>query len=177
MTVIGIAGGSGSGKSTLAVALQKELPSCRLFAMDAYYRQERDLPLVMLPNGKAYRDYNCPDAFELARLKADLRTCIAQDECEFLLIEGLLTLWDKELRELLDHRIVLDCPADIRIVRRLRRNLSWGLSFDEIADVYLDLVRDRHEEYVAPSAEHADLLLDSTRGVSEHIPKLLSILM
>lgn len=177
MTVIGIAGGSASGKSTLAAALKKELPSCRLLAMDAYYRQEHELPLVTLPSGKAYRDYNCPDAFDLARLKADLRSCIVQDECEFLLVEGLLTLWDKELRELLDYCIFLDCPADIRIVRRLRRNLSWGLSFDEIADVYLDLVRDRHEEYVAPSAEYADLLLDSSHGVSEHIPKLLSILM
>ncbi|MBQ3004052.1 MAG: uridine kinase, partial [Clostridia bacterium] len=68
MTVVTIAGGSASGKSTLASALQKELPSCAVVAMDAYYKQERDLPLVTLPNGKTYRDYNCPEAFDLAKL-------------------------------------------------------------------------------------------------------------
>ena len=174
MTVVTIAGGSASGKSTLASALQKELPSCAVVAMDAYYKQERDLPLVTLPNGKTYRDYNCPEAFDLAKLEEDVRRLISQNAYDFLLIEGLLTLWDKELRGLSDKRIFIDCPADIRIVRRLRRNLSWGLSFDEIADVYLDLVRDRHEEYVAPAAVYADLILDSSHGISEHLSRVLS---
>lgn len=174
MTVVTIAGGSASGKSTLASALQKELPSCAVVAMDAYYKRECDLPLVTLPNGKTYRDYNCPEAFDLAKLEEDVRSLISQNAYDFLLIEGILTLWDKELRGLSDKRIFIDCPADIRIVRRLRRNLSWGLSFDEIADVYLDLVRDRHEEYVAPAAVYADLILDSSHGISEHLPRVLS---
>ncbi len=174
MKLIGIAGGSASGKSTLASALQAKLPSCRVFAMDAYYKQEHKLPLVALPNGKAYRDYNCPDSFDLARLKEDIRACIAENACENVLVEGLLVLWDDELCDLLDLRIFVDCPADIRIVRRLRRNLSWGLSFDEIADVYLDLVRYRHEEYVSPSVSRADLVLDSAHGVMQHVPTVLS---
>ncbi len=174
MKLIGIAGGSASGKSTLASYLQTELSACRLFEMDAYYKQEHELPLVSLPNGKTYRDYNCPDSFDLATLKKDIRACIAENACDIILIEGLLVLWDDELCDLLDFRIFVDCPADIRIVRRLRRNLSRGLSFDEIADVYLDLVRYRHEEYVAPSVSRADLVLDSTHGVMQHVPTVLS---
>lgn len=173
MKLIGIAGGSASGKSALAARLQAELPSSCLFAMDAYYKTEQELPLVTLPNGKVYRDYNCPDSFDLAKLKADIRTCIAENACDILLIEGLLTLWDDELCGMLDLRIFLDCPADIRIVRRLRRNLSWGLAFDEIADVYLDLVRDRHEQYVTPSAKRADLLLDSAHGIEPLVAAVL----
>lgn len=177
MTVVAIAGGSASGKSTLASALQKELPSCAVIAMDAYYKQECDLPLVALPNGKTYRDYNCPEAFDLAKLEEDVRRVISQNVYDYLLVEGILTLWDEALRGLSDKRIFMDCPADIRIVRRLRRNLSWGLSFDEIADVYLDLVRDRHEEYVAPTVGYADLILDSSHGVSKHLPRVLSYII
>jgi len=176
MKVIAIAGGSASGKSTLASALQAVIPSCRVLSMDAYYKPESDLPLVTVQSGKTYRDYNCPDAFELTKLTEDVRGCRANHTCDVLLIEGLLTLWDKELRDLADVRVFIDCPADIRIVRRLRRNLSWGLFFDEIADVYLDLVRERHAEYVAPSAVYADLVLDSSHGVEQHVQTILSYL-
>ena len=79
-----------------------------------------------------------------------------------VIIEGLLTLWDQEIAEQLDLRLFVDCRPDERIVRRLRRNMGWGLAFDEIANVYLDLVRYRHDEYVEPSKWHADLIINGS---------------
>lgn len=79
-----------------------------------------------------------------------------------LIVEGLLTLWDCGLYEQLDLRLFVDCRADERIVRRLKRNMQWGYTFDEIADVYLDLVRTRHDMYVEPSRWKADLVINGS---------------
>ena len=77
---------------------------------------------------------------------------------------------------MLDLKLFVECRADERIVRRLRRNMSWGLSYDEVANVYLDLVRYRHDEYVEPSKWKADFLLNGSndtgvalRMISQHI--------
>lgn len=175
MKIIGIAGGSASGKSTLAFRLTEALSQyrVRLFAMDSYYKPESALPLVTTVSGRTYRDYNSPDSFDLARMKRDLRACIEEGRFDYILVEGLLTLQDDEIFGLLDLRVFVDCPADLRIIRRLRRNMAWGLSFDEIADVYLDLVRHRHEEYVAPSVNRAQLVIDSAYGIETGLQELL----
>lgn len=178
MKIVGIAGGSASGKSTLASRLQEELSQyrVRLFAMDDYYLPEDRLPLVTLGNGKTCRDYNSPASFDLAKLRQEICSCIAEGEYDYLLVEGLLTLWDDALFALLDLRVFVDCPADIRIIRRLRRNMAWGLSFEEIAEFYLALVRYRHEEFVAPSADRADLRIDSACGIEAGMQQLLAVL-
>lgn len=67
-----------------------------------------------------------------------------------------------EIYEALNLRLFVECKADERIVRRLKRNMQWGLSFDEIANVYLDMVRYRHEEYVEPSKWRADFMLNGS---------------
>ena len=79
-----------------------------------------------------------------------------------MLVEGLLVLWDDELKEKLNLRVFVDCSADERIVRRLRRNMARGLSFDEISDFYLDMVRFRHEQYVEPTKWTADLIVNGS---------------
>lgn len=167
--IIGIAGGSASGKSTLAERLVSEFSSynTKLFAMDSYYKPESDLPLATTENGKQYRDYNCPDSFELGQLKSDIQE--AKDNYDIIIIEGLLTLWDNEICNLCDLRVFVDCPADIRIVRRIKRNLTWGLSLEDITNVYLDLVRYRHEEFVEPSKSKADVVIDTTFGIDNTV--------
>lgn len=173
--VIVIAGGSGSGKSTLAQRFCEELSPCtvKLLAMDSYYKPEDELPLVTVENGRQYRDYNAPDSFDLARLKADIQTALDKQDCKVLMIEGLLTLWDDEIDELCDLRVFVDCPADVRVIRRIKRNLTWGLSFEDITDVYLDLVRYRHEQYVAPSVEKADIVIASEHGIEDGVQQLM----
>lgn len=167
--IIGIAGGSASGKSTLAERLVSEFSpyNTKLFAMDSYYKPERDLPLVITENGKQYRDYNCPDSFELGQLKSDIQE--AKDNYDMIIIEGVLALWDNEICNLCNLRVFVDCPADIRIVRRIKRNLAWGLSLEDITNVYLDLVRYRHEEFVEPSKSKADIVVDSSHGIGHGV--------
>ena len=170
--IIGIAGGSASGKSTLAERLASEFSpyNAKLFAMDSYYKPDSTLPLVTTENGKQYRDYNCPASFELGQLKKDIQE--ANGFFDIIIIEGLLTLWDDEICNLCDLRVFVDCPADIRIVRRIKRNLTWGLSLEDITNVYLDLVRYRHEEFVEPSKAKADVVLnytDSIERIIQHI--------
>ncbi len=171
--VIGIAGGSASGKSTLAERLLSELSAytVQVFHMDSYYKPEDALPLVTTQNGREYRDYNCPDSFRMDELKNDLAE--ADGRHDIIIVEGLLTLWDEDICRFCDLRVFVDCPADIRIIRRIKRNLTWGLSLDEITDVYLDLVRHRHEEYVETSRTKADIVVNSSMVIDGEIEKIL----
>ena len=157
-----IAGGSASGKSTLAAMLAERLSAdtrVAVVAMDSFYKPEEELPLVTAANGKTYHDYNCPEAFDLVRMKKDIAQ--AKSTADVVIVEGLLTLWDEEIYKTADLRVFVDCPADVRIVRRIRRNLTWGLSIEDITNVYLDLVRVRHEQYVEPTKVKADIVVDS----------------
>ncbi len=86
-------------------------------------------------------------------------------ENDIVIAAGLLVLWDEELCGEADLRVFVDCPADVRVARRIKRNLSWGLSVDDIVDVYVDLVRFRYQEYVEPTKAKADIVVDSLNGL------------
>lgn len=176
--LIGIAGGSASGKSTLAKALGEAYShrTVTVLAMDSYYKPEEELPLVTLENGKQYRDYNCPDSFDLPRLRADIDRIMTEKSCRILIVEGLLTLWDEWINDVCDVRVFVDCPDDVRVIRRIKRNLTWGLTLDEITDVYLDLVRHRHKEFVAPSVKNADIVIQSEDGVETGVWQIRKLL-
>ncbi len=176
MYTIVIAGGSASGKSTIAHELEKQLSplNVAVIAMDSFYKPEAELPLVTTVNGKTYRDYNCPEAFDFERMKAEIER--AKSAADIVIAEGLLTLWDEDICEKADWRVYVDCPADVRIVRRIKRNLTWGLSVEDITDVYLDLVRYRHEQYVEPSKQNADHVVDTTHGTDEAVAAIVKII-
>ena len=161
---IGIAGGSASGKSTLTAQLVQKLSDLRIAVlhMDDYFKAEAQRPVSAGPvNGKCYMDDNHPLTMDLPRFANDLKQ-LQEENYDAIIAEGLLVLWDDVICDLLDMKLFVDCRADERIVRRLRRNMSWGLTFDEISDVYLDLVRYRHDEYVEPSKWRADLILNGS---------------
>ncbi len=160
--IVGITGGSASGKSTFTDVLAEKLGgmNVRVFHMDDYFKPYGELPRSVSPiSGKVYADYNHPDSFYIERLRED----VASAEEDIVIVEGLLVLWDPVIQEMSDLKIFVDCPADERIVRRIRRNMMWGLSFDEIAEVYLDLVRFRHAEFVEPSKIYADLTVNGSQ--------------
>ena len=165
--ILGIAGGSASGKSTLARRLGEATGAGGL-SMDSYYKPYEELPDAVGKDGKLYKDYNCPEAFYTEKLLKDLKS-IPGD----VILEGLFVLTLPCLREQCDVKLFLDCPADVRILRRVKRNLGGGLSFEEISEVYLALVRYRHEEYVAPSAVYADEVWSTENGVEECFEALL----
>lgn len=161
---IGIAGGSASGKSTLTGVLEQRLSDLRLgvLHMDEYFKPEGERPVSAGPvNGKQYMDDNHPLTMDLPQFAADL-TAMQSGNYDVVIAEGLLVLWDDDICGKLDLKLFVDCQADERIVRRLRRNMGWGLGFDEIADVYLGLVRYRHDEYVEPSKWRADLIINGS---------------
>ena len=163
--VIGIAGGSASGKSTFAKNLKNALNGLKILElpMDSYFKPEEERADAVAPiTGSVYRDDNHPSAFDLPKLKQDLAQAMGDGHFQVVIIEGLLTLWDKEIYEQLDLRLFVECRADERIVRRLKRNMKWGLTFDQVADVYLDLVRYRHDEYVEPTKWLADFIINGS---------------
>lgn len=162
--LIGITGGSGCGKSTLCELLIKDSPGCKVEMLhtDDYYKPVK--PKIIAPvTRKEYDDYNHPDAIDFNKLFADLDKLLMQsDECDVILIEGLFVLYLDELRERFDLKIFIDVQSDERLVRRIKRNMEWGYSLDEIADYYLETVRYRHDEFVAPSRWYADIVLNGS---------------
>ena len=163
--VIGIAGGSASGKSTFADALTTALDGLTLLVihMDSYFKPSEQRPYSAAPiTGKQYVDDNHPLSMDLPKLTFDLENAISQKQHQVIIVEGLLTLWNHDIYEKLDLKLFVDCRADERIVRRIKRNMEWGLTFDQIADVYLNLVRYRHDEYVETSKWKADVILNGS---------------
>lgn len=181
--VIGIGGGTASGKTTLAAALADALGArATLLIHDRYYRS--------LPAGRAPLDHNFdhPDALDTARLVADLdqlragrptrvpvyefkRHARADHDEEItaaavVIVEGILVLNDPALRQRFDHAIYVDAPDDIRLARRLLRDVATrGRTPDEVVAQYLKTVRPMHEAFVAPSRAFAGLVLDGTAPV------------
>jgi uridine kinase len=170
--VVGIAGGSASGKSTLAQRLAQALDGfcVEVLGMDRYFLRVR--PKMVAPITRVvYEDHNHPDSFDLVGLVRDLDALLTRENApQVVIVEGLMTLHDDQLRARLDLKIFLDAQSDERIVRRLKRNMARGMAFDDIATFYLDSVRYRYQEFVEPSRWHADIVLNgsntSERGVS-----------
>jgi len=164
--VIGIAGGSASGKSTLCQRLESALVGCKVitFHMDNYFRPKDQRPFVAAPITKIkYMDDNHPATMDLAKLREDLSAAVESALTDIIIVEGLLTLYDDDICQMLDLKLYVECRADERIVRRLKRNMATrGLTFDEISNVYLDMVRYRHDEYVEASKWKADLIINGS---------------
>ncbi len=179
---VGISGGTASGKSTFANWLENELSDLcpRVFHMDGYFKPDGVRPKAIAHvTGREYYDDNCPETIYHQQLQEDLAQAVAEG-ARVILVEGLFALWYDWLYEQLDLKLFIDCQADERIVRRLKRNMAQrGLSFDEIAEVYLDMVRYRHEQYIEPTKWRADLILNGSspsqtanQMLADHIRKL-----
>lgn len=180
--VIGIAGGSASGKTTICDKLSEQLKNYRVkvFHMDDYFKPEELRPRSRALIGeREYVDDNHPDTMYLGQLYEDMLKEKDSGEVQIILTEGLLTLYDDAIFSLLDLKLYVDCRADERILRRLKRNMQYGLSSEEITDVYLDLVRYRHDQYVEPSKWRADIILNGANPskasldmITEYIKRL-----
>jgi uridine kinase len=181
MTVlVGIAGGTGSGKTSLAVKIRDRVGEdrCLLLAQDAYYKDGSTLS----PAAQAAINYDHPDAFDTSLLVQDLRDLRAGRPVPFLtydhasyarrvladplkpkqvvILEGILVLAEEPLRRLMDIRLFIDTDADVRLLRRLQRDIQErGRSFDSVRRQYLESVRPMHLEFVEPSKRYADLII------------------
>ena len=178
--LIGVAGGSNSGKTTIATRLAEMIgrEHLSLIKLDSYYVERKDEPLEQ----RAAANYDHPDAFDWDLLNDHLAALTAgatvqvpvydyaihdrSDRCEtvpaarVVVVEGILVLWEPRLRERFDLKIFVDTPADLRIIRRLQRDVAErGRTPESILDQYLTTVRPSHELFIEPSKRHADVIV------------------
>jgi uridine kinase len=178
--VLGIAGGSGSGKTTISRAILDALPpgSGILLEQDHYYRAQPDLPFEQ----RERVNYDHPDALETDLLIAHLDAlrsgrAIIRPTYDFashdrspdglrlapapvVVVEGILVLADERLRQRFDAKVFVDTDADIRLMRRIRRDLEQrGRTFAQVRKQYYDTVRPMHLAFVEPSKRFADVIL------------------
>ena len=178
--IVGIAGGTGSGKSTVASKVVGSLAAedVLLIDHDAYYRDHSELSRAE----RLRLNYDHPDALDNALLLDHLdalRRGEAVDLPQYdfvthsrlaerrrvvptpvIVVEGILVLADRRLRERLDVKLFVDTAADIRLLRRIRRDIQFrGRSFNEIRAQYFRTVRPMHIKFVEPSKHHADLII------------------
>ena len=166
--IIGIAGGSASGKTTFCKTLAEVLNEydINVFYMDDYFKSTEQMPLSKSPvTGKIYidqADFNHPDAVDWSRLKDEL--FLAKEE--IIIIEGLYALADEDIYRLLDLKLFVDCQADERIVRKLRRYQEDVYTANDIfgwlSDYNLDVARYRHDEYIELTKWRADMILNGS---------------
>jgi len=178
--VVGIAGGTGSGKSTVAHKLAQAMPPgrCVTIEHDAYYKDQSHLPFEV----RAAVNYDHPSSLETTLVVEHLRELRAGrgvdvpiydftnhtrradtrrvEPAAVIVVEGILAFVDAAMRELMDVKIFVDTDPDIRLMRRIRRDLEHrGRSFQSIRDQYYATVRPMHLEHVEPTKRWADLIV------------------
>lgn len=177
--VIGIAGGSGSGKTTLMKNLMKRFEKhIAVLSHDNYYRAHDELPYEQ----RSKLNYDHPDAFETEMMIEHLKLlkegkpieCPVYDYTihnrgnevtvvepqKVIIVEGILIFENKALCDLMDIKIFVDTDADVRLIRRIRRDVTKrGRSLDSVLNQYLDTVKPMHEQFVEPSKKNADLVV------------------
>lgn len=186
--VVGIAGGTGSGKTTVAHKLAAAMPQgrCVTIEHDAYYRDQSQLS----PEDRAKTNYDHPISLESDLLAAHLRELRAGhgvdvpvydfashtrakqtrrvEPARVIIVEGILVFVEAVVREQLDIKIFVDTDADIRLIRRIRRDLEQrGRTFASVRDQYYATVRPMHLEHVEPSKRWADLIVPE--GGDNHV--------
>ncbi len=178
--IIGVAGGSGSGKTTVVREIIRNIGHSHVTVLhhDSYYRDVQHMPL----EERVKINYDHPDSLETSLLIQHLHTLNAgksvavptydftahlrapeterMEPRKVVIVDGLLILWDRELRQLMDIKVFVDTDSDLRFIRRLKRDIEErGRSAGSVIDQYLRTVRPMHLEFVEPSKRYADVII------------------
>ena len=177
--VIGIAGGTGSGKTTITRRLIQAFgEEVSVVHHDNYYKAHHDMPY----EERTKLNYDHPNAFDTDLMLEHIRQlkqgksilCPVYDysihdrsdktvvvkSAKVVIVEGILIYASKELRELMDIKLFVDTDADVRILRRIKRDVrDRGRSLESVIDQYLTTVKPMHEQFVEPSKRYADLII------------------
>jgi uridine kinase len=179
-TVVGVAGGTGSGKSTLVKRLQETFRGNDVVTLshDYYYRDDPDLSM----EERAKLNYDHPHSFDTEMLVehvASLRCgipvrhpvysfvehgrmseTVEVPPAKVIIVEGILIFENRALRELMDIKVFVDTDADVRLARRILRDVKdRGRSMESVITQYLSTVKPMHEEFVEPSKKYADVII------------------
>ncbi|KAB2334005.1 uridine kinase [Bacillus mesophilum] len=178
--VIGVAGGSGSGKTSVTKSIYESFKghSILLLEQDYYYKDQGHLPF----EERLKTNYDHPLAFdndlliehiqkllnheEIAKPVYDYAMHTRSDEFimvepkDVIILEGILVLEDERLRNLMDIKLFVDTDADLRIIRRLFRDIKErGRSMDSVIEQYVNVVRPMHNQFIEPTKRYADVII------------------
>jgi uridine kinase len=196
--IVGIAGGSGSGKTTIVNRITEFVKDYALVAQDNYYRSAEHVTNRTITGF----NFDHPDAFDSDLLYEQLKTLkaglpIRMPQYDFVhhrrradtvlveprrlvIFEGIMIFFDRRVRDLIDLKLYVDTPDDIRFIRRLRRDISErGRTVDSVIEQYMEKVRPGHYEFVEPTKVYADLVVPeggfNERAMEALIPFLKQI--
>ncbi|CEI83843.1 uridine kinase [Oceanobacillus oncorhynchi subsp. incaldanensis] len=186
--VIGVAGGSGSGKTSVTRAIYERFKETSILVIeqDAYYKDQSHLPF----EERLKTNYDHPLAFDNDLLVEHLQQLLEYKSIEkpiydykvhnrstetihvepkeVIIVEGILILEDANLVDLMDIKVFVDTDADLRIIRRLLRDIKdRGRTLDSVIDQYIQVVRPAHMQFIEPSKRYADLIIPE--GGENHV--------
>lgn len=177
--VIGIAGGTGSGKSTLVKKIKEEFHDrTTIMSHDFYYKQHNDITFEQ----RKKLNYDHPESFDTDLMIEHIRELASGREIQrpvydftihnrvddtvtvkpakVIIVEGILIFENKELRDMFDIKLFIDTDADVRIIRRILRNVSErGRTLESVVNQYLTTVKPMHEQFVEPYKKYADIII------------------
>ncbi|AOT56250.1 uridine kinase [Weissella soli] len=178
--IIGVTGGSGSGKTTVSREIFDHLKgeSVVMIQQDSYYKAQDNISVAQ----RRQKNYDHPDAFDMALLANDLRKLVQREAIEepiydykvstraketrhvepadVIIVEGVLLFVDQEVRDLLDIKVYVDTDDDLRFIRRLQRDMSERARTSEsVITQYLETVKPMHHQFVEPTKRYADVIL------------------
>ena len=194
MTIIGIAGGTGSGKTTVVKRISKALPPhcAAVVPLDSYYNDTTG----MTPEERKAINFDHPDAFDWKLLTEHIKKlkngeAIEQPTYSYIesnrqketihverkpviIIEGIMALHHKKLRDMMDLKIFVDTDSDVRLIRNIRRDVvERGRTVEMVLDRYEKVLKPMHEQFIEPTKKFADLIVpwggDNRTGI--HILK------
>ncbi|MGL5651909.1 MAG: uridine kinase [Paraclostridium sp.] len=179
--IIGITGGTGSGKSTVCKSIKESIPeeNIAIIEQDAYYKDQAHLsfedrlktnydhPLAfdnkllikhldMLCNGETIKK----PIYDYELHTRDLENTISTEAKDIVIVEGIMILEDEELRNKLDIKIYVDTEDDLRILRRIQRDIKErGRTVDSVIEQYLTTVKPAHDQFIEPYKKYADIII------------------
>jgi uridine kinase len=179
--VIGITGGSGSGKTTIAHSIVNQMQENEhvlIMTQDSYYKDNTEVPMSIRLN----INYDHPDAFDVPLLKKQLDQLLKYEPIEMpvydfkqhtrstttkhiepadiIILEGILVLASKDIRDLMDIKVYVDTDDDIRFIRRLERDIKErGRSIDSVIEQYLNTVKPMYHQFIEPTKRYADIIV------------------
>lgn len=186
--IIGVTGGSGSGKTSVSRAIFNNFPdhSIMMLEQDSYYKDQSHLSFEERLN----TNYDHPFAFDndlLIQHVSDLlnykaiekpvydyvahtrsQATIIQEPKEVIILEGILILEDERLRDLMDIKVYVDTDDDIRIIRRIKRDMEErGRTLDSVIEQYLTVVKPMYHQFIEPTKRYADIIVPE--GGENHV--------
>jgi uridine kinase len=179
--IVGLAGGTGSGKSSIVRSLVERVGGCVIDLESYTLDRGDDEPAAIdtellvahlddLRRGEAIRK---PVYSAETRLRTGIQLVAP---ARLVLVEGLFTLWWDSLRSLLDVKVFIDAPADLRLVRRIRRELAdRGRSIEQVLYQYSGSVRPTHDRYVEPTRVHADDVVTNDGPLEDAVEQVIAL--